>query len=130
MAQNDTIKKLVKASEKQATAAQKMANEFITRGREQADSLFSAVEQEVSRQLSRLGVATSAELGRLEARIDALTARATRASKPAPKKAPAKKAAVKKAVAKKAPAKKAVAKKAPAKKAPAASARKPVEKKA
>ena len=43
MAQTDTIKKLVKASEQSATAAQKMAKELISRGREQTDSVFAAV---------------------------------------------------------------------------------------
>ena len=75
--QTDILRKLIKTTEKSAVAAQKLAGEFMTKGREQAESVMSMVESEVEKQLARIGFATMAELGKLEARIDALTSKAS-----------------------------------------------------
>ena len=135
--QTDILRKLIKTTEKSAVAAQKLAGEFMTKGREQAESVMSMVESEVEKQLARIGFATMAELGKLEARIDALTSKAsasvasktvaaktvaakTVAAKTVAAQPVAAKPVVKKTVSAKPVVKKTVATKAPAAKAPVA----------
>ena len=115
--QTDILRKLIKTTEKSAVAAQKLAGEFMTKGREQAESVMSMVESEVEKQLARIGFATMAELGKLEARIDAL---ASKASASVAAKSAAPKPVVAKPVVAKPVAKKTVSAKAPAAKAPVA----------
>jgi polyhydroxyalkanoate synthesis regulator phasin len=86
-------------------------DELVEMSRRRREELRSTVGAEVQRQLGTLGVATKADLDRLERRL-------TGAKAPA-KKAPAKKTVAKKAPAKKTAAKKTAAKKTAAKKAPA-----------
>ena len=106
------VKDLVKTGEVQAEQAQATVAEFVDRSRENTEKFFEQVRAEIRQQLKILGVATKADLAKVESRIGA--------TKAAPaKKAPAKKTTAKKTTAKKAPAKKAAAKKAPAKKAAA-----------
>ncbi len=114
--QTDTLRKLLKSTEKSAAAAQTLVGEFMTKGKAQAESMMSMVEAEVEKQLARIGIATSTDIAKLEARIDALTAKAPAAksatAKPAAKpvvKAPVAKKVAKKAAAVKAPVAKKVA---------------------
>jgi polyhydroxyalkanoate synthesis regulator phasin len=104
-------------------------DELVDMSRRRTDDLTKLVRHEVQRQLGALGVATKADLDRLERKLAAAgkaapgrtpkAAKAAAAVKASAAKSPAKKATAKKATAKKATAKKATAKKAPAKKAAA-----------
>jgi polyhydroxyalkanoate synthesis regulator phasin len=120
------VKDLVKAGEVQADQARDAVTELLERSRKNSEKLIEAVRKEVRAQITNLGLASQADLDKVEARIASLLGTATApakkaasAGKSAVKKAPARKAPAKKAAAKKAPAKKAAAKKAPAKKATA-----------
>jgi polyhydroxyalkanoate synthesis regulator phasin len=94
-------------------------DELLDMSRRRTEDLTRVVRQEVQRQLGSLGLATKADLERVERRLGGVpTAAPAAAKKAAAKKAPAKKATAK-AAAKRSTAKKPAAKKT-AKKAPAA----------
>jgi len=114
------------AAEQQADQVQTMTNDMMERSRKHSERLLEVIDREIRAQIANVGIATKADIRRLEQKIEALqgtrSANAASATTTAPaKKASAKKASAKKASAKKAAAKKAPAKKAPAKKAPAKS---------
>src|SRR5688572_27138791 len=122
------VKELVKAGEVQADQARDSVQDLLERSRKNSERFLDTVRTEVRQQITSLGLATQADLDRIEERIASVIGAATapvQKAATAAKKAPAKKAAAqkttKKAPAKKAPAtKKAAAKKkAPAKRAPA-----------
>lgn len=117
------VRDLVKAGEVQADQTRETVTDLLERSRKSSEKLLATVRKEVRAQITNLGLASQADLDRMEHRVQSLIGQATAPVKKASaKKAPAKKAAVKKAPpAKKAPAKrKATTKKAtPAKKAPA-----------
>jgi polyhydroxyalkanoate synthesis regulator phasin len=108
------VKDLVKAGEVQSEAAQATVLDLVDRSRKNTEKLLSQVRAEVRDQVKNLGLATQADIDRLERKISAIGAPA---KKVAARKAPAKKAAAKKAPARKTAAKKAPARKAAAKKA-------------
>ena len=124
------VKEWVKVGEVQADQARDTVQDLLERSRKNSERFLDTVRTEVRQQITSLGLATQADLDRIEERIasviGAAAAPAMKAASAA-KKAPAKKAPAKKAAAKKkAPAKKAPAtkkspakKKAPAKRAPA-----------
>src|SRR3954469_4422507 len=97
------VKDLVKAGELQQKQAQKQVDDLMERSRKNTEQLLDLIRNEITSQLSAMGLATKDDIARLESKIGAAA--------PA---APAQKAPAKKAVAKKAPAKKAPAKKAAA----------------
>jgi polyhydroxyalkanoate synthesis regulator phasin len=101
------VKDLVKAGEVQADQARDAVTDLIERSRKNSEKLLDTVRKEVRGQITSLGLASQADLDRIEQRISSLLGNAT---------PPAKKATAKKASAKKAPAKKTAAKRAPAKK--------------
>jgi polyhydroxyalkanoate synthesis regulator phasin len=118
------VKDLVKAGEVQADQARDTVTDLLERSRKNSEKLLESVRKEVKAQISGLGVASKADLDKLEARIAGFFgAKATAAKKAPAKAATATKATVKKsakkAAKKKAPAKKAASKKSPARKAPA-----------
>ena len=126
------VKELVKAGEVQTEQAQVLVAEIVDRSRRNTELLVEQIRGEIIASADAWGLATIADLDRIEKLIQSVvsprkssapkaagTAATTPAKKAAAKKAPAKKAAAKKAPAKKAPAKKSGAKKAPAKKAAA-----------
>ena len=114
------VKDLVKAGEVQADQARGAVSDLVERSRKNSEKLIETVRQEVKSQITNLGLASQADIDRLEKRLLSLFGTSAARVKKAPaKKAPAKKAAVKKAPARKAAVKKAPAKKARAKKAPA-----------
>ena len=115
------VKELVKTGEVQTEQAQAMVSELLERSRKNTEALLDQIRREIAASADSLGLATIADITRLEKLIEAIRpdAKPAAAKKAPAKKAPAKKAAAKKAPAKKAPAKKAAAKKAPAKKAAA-----------
>ncbi|QXC62031.1 hypothetical protein KSP35_04240 [Aquihabitans sp. G128] len=129
------VKDLVKTGEVQTEQAQAVVADLVERSRKNTEAFIDQVRQEISSSAESLGLATIADITRVEKLIEAIKPGAKQAATAAKKSAPAKKAtAAKKTVAKKAPAKKApAAKKAAAKKAPAkkaAAAKKTVAKKA
>jgi polyhydroxyalkanoate synthesis regulator phasin len=134
------VKDLVKSGEVQTEQAQAAVADLVDRSRKNTEAFLEQVRKEISSSAESLGLATIADVTRLEKLIKAIRpgsspAPAKKAAAPvkkAAKKAPAKKAAAPaKKAAKKAPAKKAAAKRAPAKKAAAkkAPARKAAAKK-
>lgn len=108
------VKELVKAGEIQTEQAQQAVNDLLDRSRKNTEAFIEQVRTEIANSADSLGLATIADITRLEKLIASIRP----ADKAAAKKAPAKKAAAKKAPAKKAAAKKAAAKTA-ARKAPA-----------
>jgi polyhydroxyalkanoate synthesis regulator phasin len=124
------VKELVKVGEVQTEQAQAAVIDLLERSKKNTEALIEQIRKEISESAESLGLATIADITRLEKLIASIKipgstsaaapeAPAPAAKKAAAKKAPAKKAPAKKAAAKKAPAKKAPAKKAAAKKAPA-----------
>ncbi|MGQ0433098.1 MAG: phasin family protein [Microthrixaceae bacterium] len=117
------VRDLVKRGEVQADQARDAVSELVARSRRNSEKLLETIRKEVRAQVTERGLASKADLDKLEARIAKLFGTAATATKkaaakaaPATKKAPAKKkATTKKAAAKK----KATTKKAPARKAPA-----------
>lgn len=89
------LRDLAAAAEAQSAQAQAALQEFIDRSRENSDRISDAVDKQVKSQLSSLGIATKADIARLERKIDKL-------GKKAPgKKAPGKKTSGKKSAGKK-----------------------------
>lgn len=87
------VKDLVKAGELRQERASKAVDELMSRSRRNTDELQKIVRATVQEQLGSLGLATKADIARLEARIDAGGTPAPGAKKAAAKKATAKKAA-------------------------------------
>ena len=131
----ELVKDLVRIGEVQADQAREVVTDLLERSRKNSEKLLDTVRTEVRQQITSLGIATQADLDRIEERIATVigtasgpvkkaAAKATPAKKTSTKKTSAKKTSAKKAPAKKrtgqAGAKTAAAKKkAPAKKAPA-----------
>ena len=115
------VKDLVKVGEVQADQARDAVADLLERSRKNSEKLLETVRTEVRQQITNLGLASQADLDRIEERIASVIGTATAPAKKATR--PARKAA-KKATTRKAPAKKAAAKKktaakrAPAKKSP------------
>lgn len=120
----EIVKDLVAAGEVQAQRAEELAGQLVDRSRENTEKLLEAVRTEVREQIGNLGLATKADIERLEAAITAVAVTSapaqTDTKEPAEKattKKAAKKRAAKKSTAKKSTAKKSTAKKSTAKKA-------------
>ncbi|HVF75469.1 MAG TPA: hypothetical protein VM938_10510 [Acidimicrobiales bacterium] len=113
------VNDLVKAGDINRDQAQERIEELVDRSRRNTEALVDRMRKEISDQLSAMGLATKADIERIEQRLAKLTAKPTTgpaASTPAPSAAKKAAAAPKKAAA--AAPKKATAKKAaPAKKA-------------
>jgi len=90
------VKDLVKTGELQQERAQKAVDELLERSRKNTDEVGKIVRRELQNQLSALGIATKADIARLEAKIQKVS------GSTAAKKAPAKKAATGGSAAKKA----------------------------
>jgi heparin binding hemagglutinin HbhA len=107
------VKELVKAGEVQTEQAQAAVIELLERSKKNTEALIEQIRKEISDSAESLGLATIADITRLEKLIASIKIPGSSAKVPAPaaKKAPAKKAPAKKAPAKKAPAKKAAAEK-------------------
>ena len=123
------VKDLVKTGEVQTEQAQAVVADLVERSRKNTEAFIDQVRHDISASAESLGLATIADITRIEKLIEAIrpgSAKKAPAKAPVATKTPAKKAVAKKAAVKKAPAKKAAAvkktaaKKAPAKKATAA----------
>ena len=112
------VKDLVKTGEVQTEQAQAAVADLLDRSKKNTEAFIAIVRTEIADSAESLGLATIADIARIEKLVEKIRPEAP-AKQAAAKKAPAKKAAAKKAPAKKAAAKKAPAKKAAAKKAPA-----------
>ena len=103
----ELVKDLVRIGEVQADQAREAVTDLLERSRKNSEKLLETVRTEVRQQITSLGLATHADLDKIEQRIASVIGTATgpamAAAKkvPAKKKAPAKKAAPKKAAAKK-----------------------------
>jgi polyhydroxyalkanoate synthesis regulator phasin len=67
------IKDLVKAGEVQASQAQKNVDQLVERSRANTERLVETVRREVNQQVANLGLATQADIARLEKKIAALS---------------------------------------------------------
>jgi polyhydroxyalkanoate synthesis regulator phasin len=85
------VQSLVDAGEVQVDQAQKAAQELVERSRENRSRFLKAVDREVQAQVSRMGLATKADVDRLERKLAKLEG--TPAKAPAKKKASAQKKA-------------------------------------
>jgi len=101
-----------------ARAAREAVVDLVERSRKSSERLIELISAEVRSQITSLGLASQADLDRIERRVAKLMGKPGPKKPKAPEHTPAKEAPAKKATAKKATAKKATAKKkAPAKKA-------------
>jgi polyhydroxyalkanoate synthesis regulator phasin len=91
------VKDLVKAGDLPRKRAEEAIEELLTRSRQNTEAVMALVQAQIQEQLSNLGLATKADIARLEAKINAKPGGTSKA--PAAKKAPAKKAPAKKAAA-------------------------------
>ena len=120
------VKDLVQTGEVQTEQAQAVVADLVERSRKNTEAFIEQVRQEISSSAEALGLATIADLTRVEKLIEAIKpgsakkapAKRTPAARkiPVAKKAAAKKVAAKKVTAKKVTAKKVAAKKVTAKK--------------
>lgn len=108
------VREWVNAGEVPMQRADDFIEDIVERSRQNTAMIVTLVQSQVQEQLGALGLATKADIARLEDKIN----RASGAS-PAARKSAAKKSAVKKTAAKKTPAKKSTAKKSAAKKSAA-----------
>lgn len=100
---------LQRRSEEQAAQVRSVVQTAMDRSRAASEQLVGAVDREIRQQIANIGLATQADIKRLERKIDELTggASTTKASK----KSTAKKSTSKKKASVKSPAKKAAKKK-------------------
>ncbi len=106
------VKDLVKQGEVQADQARDAVSDLLERSRKSSEALLETVRTEVRQQITNLGLASQADLDRIEQRISSLLDTVTG---PAKKAAPPAKKTAKRAsttTKKKAPAKRATAKRA------------------
>jgi polyhydroxyalkanoate synthesis regulator phasin len=94
------VSELRKAAEDQAEQAQQMTQDLMERSRKNSEKLLKAIDNEIRNQLANMGVATKADIRRLEKKIEALSKAQGPAKKAAAKKTTAKKTTAKKARAK------------------------------
>ncbi len=90
------VKDLVKAGEVQAQRTEELVNQLVERSRKNTDRLLEVVRKEVRDQIAGLGLATKADIARLEKKLAATAPKKTAAKRSAPKKSAAKKSAAKK----------------------------------
>jgi polyhydroxyalkanoate synthesis regulator phasin len=89
------VKDLVKAGEIPRKRAEEAIEDLLARSRQNTEAVMALVQAQIQEQLGNLGLATKADIARLEAKINA-KAGSSAAKAAAPKKSPAKKAAAKK----------------------------------
>ncbi|CAN5835825.1 hypothetical protein BH24ACT3_BH24ACT3_19120 [soil metagenome] len=106
------VRDLVKAGELQTEQAQAVVTDLVDRSRRNSEKLVEQVREEVRTQVSNLGLATKADITRLEQKINGLKGAARSTAKRGPaKKSAARKSTARRSTAKKSPAKKSAAKK-------------------
>ena len=69
------MRDVTKATDRQSKQLAKALEELLERSREETERIAEVVDTQVRHQFDTFGVATQADLARLEAKVDALTAR-------------------------------------------------------
>ena len=87
------VKDLVSAGELQTNQTQAAVNELLERSRQNTERLLEQVRKDIQAQVGNLGLATKADITRLERQIAALKSPGRASAKKATKRAPAKKTA-------------------------------------
>jgi polyhydroxyalkanoate synthesis regulator phasin len=87
------VRSLVDAGDVQANQANRLVRDLVEQGKKNRERLVTLIEREVNSQIARMGLASQADVRRLEKKVSSLE-RATR--KTAAKKTTVKKTAVKK----------------------------------
>lgn len=64
------VKSLVETGDLQASQAQKAVNDLVEQGRRSRERLRGLIDREVQAQVSRMGLATKADVRRLERKIE------------------------------------------------------------
>ena len=77
---------MVRRSEEQAEAARRVLNDLVDRSRTTSEQVVDVVDRELRAQISNLGLATRADIERLEAKIEKLSASPARSTKKAARK--------------------------------------------
>ena len=111
------VKEWVNAGEVPMQRADDFIEDIVERSRQNTAAIVALVQAQVQDQLGALGLATKADIARLEAKINRASGSGGAVKKAPAKKSTAKKSAAKKSTAKKSTAKKSTAKKSAAKKA-------------
>lgn len=93
------VGELQRRSEEQAAQARSLLQEAMERSRSASEQIVTTVDRELRHQIANMGLATQADVRRLERKIDGLRGAAT--AKKAAKKRSAKKGTAKKSAAKK-----------------------------
>ena len=101
------VREWVKAGEVPMQRADDFIEDLVERSRQNTEAIVTLVQSQVQEQLGALGLATKADIARLEAKISRATSGTAAAKAPAAKKTAAKKTAATKSAAKKTAAKKA-----------------------
>lgn len=91
------VKDLVRSGEVQRERAQESVEELLERSRKNTQAAADLVRRELATQMTRLGLATKADVARVERKVDALAGRTTGGT--TPRKTTAKKSAATKAAA-------------------------------
>ncbi len=99
------VKDLVNAGEVQTSQAQSTVAELMEKSRQNTERLLDQVRGDISAQIGNLGLATKADVARLERQISSLSSSASAAAKKPPTRAAATKGAATKKAAKRTPAK-------------------------
>src|SRR5688500_11657545 len=79
----DLVKDLVKAGEVQADQAREAVADLVERSRKNSERLLETVRTEVRQQITNLGLASQADLDRIEQRIASLIGSASGSAKKA-----------------------------------------------
>lgn len=106
------LTEISRTAQQQADQAQQLAQDLADRSKSNTDRMLELVDREIRAQVANLGLATKADIRRLEEKISRLEAQGKRAGATSTKKATTKKATTKKASTKRATTKKATTEKA------------------
>jgi polyhydroxyalkanoate synthesis regulator phasin len=96
------LREFAKTTEEQSAQMQQAVQDLRQRSRDNSERVAELVDRQIKSQLSALGIATKADIKRLEKKIDTLqkagpqSTKGSAAKKPAAKKSAAKKSAAKK----------------------------------
>jgi polyhydroxyalkanoate synthesis regulator phasin len=81
------VRDLVKAGEVQTEQAQKAVEDLVERSRKNTERMADSIRKEIRQQITNLGLATQADIARLERKIATLSKSTGTKNKPAKKSA-------------------------------------------
>jgi polyhydroxyalkanoate synthesis regulator phasin len=90
------VRDLVKAGEVQTEQAQKAVEDLVERSRKNTERMAESIRKEIRHQISNLGLATQADIARLDRKIATLSKPVSTAKKTAKSKSSARKRAAQK----------------------------------